>query len=152
MDTTSESFATSVGLLRNILTRNIAIDCEMMHANIGQVLGRVSIVNHEGQTVFDTFLCYPESIEITNTNQVYSGIDWDNINQKNGTQPFSEVQTQLVELLHDRTVIGHNIKKDLRAILIDVPACASKLQDITRFATPIAFNVTVRDTQKYSGY
>ncbi|KAH6613220.1 ribonuclease H-like domain-containing protein [Boeremia exigua] len=138
MNPTPEGFATTVDLLRNALTRKIAIDCEMMQANIGQVLGRVSIVNYEGQTVFDTFVCYPEPIKITNTHQEYSGINWNDIDPKNGAQPFSEVQTRLVELLHDRTVIGHDIQKDLRAMSMDLPACVSKLQ--------------VRDTQKYSGY
>jgi RNA exonuclease 4 len=44
----------------DVLTKKIALDCEMMRSNIGQVLGRVSVVNYEGKIIFDTFVCYPE--------------------------------------------------------------------------------------------
>jgi RNA exonuclease 4 len=152
MDSISIGIATGLNFNRDTLTKKVAIDCEMMQVNIGQVLGRVSIVSYDGQTVFDTFVCYPEPIKITNTHREYSGINWGDIDPKNGAQPFSEVQTRLVELLHDRTVIGHDIQKDLTAISMDLPACVSKLQGMPRIATPIAFDVTVRDTQKYSGY
>lgn len=93
----------------DILTEKIAIDCEMMRSNIGQVLGRVSVVNYHGATIFDTFVCYPEPIKITSTDEVYSGIGLNDIDPQNGAQPFSEVQVQLVELLRDRIVVGHDI-------------------------------------------
>lgn len=75
--------------------RKIAIDCEMMQSNIGQVLGRISVVNYEGATIFDTFVCYPEPIPITNTDEQSSGIDLNDIDPQNGAQPFSEVQAHL---------------------------------------------------------
>ena len=132
--------------------RKIAIDCEMMQSNIGQVLGRVSVVNYEGATIFDTFVCYPEPITITNTNEQFSGIDLNDIDPQNGAQPFSEVQAHLVELLRDRIVIGHDIQKDLKVISMDLPSHILRLQGFALRLTPVTFDITVRDTQKYSRY
>ncbi|OBT38923.1 hypothetical protein VE00_10713 [Pseudogymnoascus sp. WSF 3629] len=153
MNTTSNTFTMPVGPHRNILTEKIAIDCEMMRSNIGQVLGRVSVVNYESEIIFDTFVCYPEPINITNTDKEFSGIDWDDIDPQNGAQPFSEVQAQLVELLRDRTVIGHDVQKDLKVISMDLPSHILQLQRVAMRHTPITFNnMRVRDTQKYSMY
>ncbi len=132
--------------------RKIAIDCEMMQSNIGQVLGRVSVVDYEGATIFDTFVCYPEPITITNTDKQFSGIDLNDIDPQNGAQPFSEVQAHLVELLRDRIVIGHDIQKDLKVISMDLPSHILRLQGFARRLTPVTFDITVRDTQKYSRY
>jgi RNA exonuclease 4 len=110
-----------VGPHDDVLTKKIALDCEMMQSNIGQVLGRVSVVNYEGEIIFDTFVCYPEPINITNTDEAFSGIGWNDIDPQNGAQPFSEVQVYLAELLRDRIVIGHDIQKDLKVISMDLP-------------------------------
>jgi len=152
MHTTSNAFTRPVGPHHNILTEKIAIDCEMMRSNIGQVLGRVSVVNYEGETIFDTFVCYPKPINVTNTDEEFSGIGWSDIDPQNGAQPFSEVQAQLVELLRDRIVIGHDIEKDMKVISMDLPYHILRLQGVPRLPTPITFSMTVRDTQKYSGY
>jgi RNA exonuclease 4 len=50
----------------------VAIDSEMMRPNIGQVLGRVSVINYEDETIFGTFLYYPEPIIVTNTDEKFS--------------------------------------------------------------------------------
>lgn len=134
------------------LTEKIAIDCKMMQSNIGQVLGRVSIVNYDGKTIFDSFICYPEPVNITNTDERFSGIHWADIDPQNGARSFSEVQAQLSELLRDRVVIGHDIEKDLRVITMNLPACLLQLQGVARSATCLRFDISVRDTQKYSGY
>jgi RNA exonuclease 4 len=152
MHTKSTKFTKPVGPHYNVLTEKIAIDCEMMRSNIGQVLGRVSVVNYEGETIFDTFVCYPKPINITNTDEEFSGIDWNDIDPQNGAQPFSEVQAHLVELLRDRIVIGHDIQKDLKVISMDLPSHILQLQGIALRLTPVTFDMTVRDTQKYSRY
>ncbi|KAI1666411.1 RNA exonuclease 4 [Pyrenophora tritici-repentis] len=136
----------------DLLTKKIAIDCEMMRSNIGQVLGRVSVVNYDGKTIFDSFIYYPESVTITGTNEQFSGIRWTDIDPQNGARPFSQVQAQLSELFRARVVIGHDIKKDLRAITMDLTAHLPRLQDVARSATCLKFDISVRDTQKYSGY
>ena len=105
MHTKSTGLTKPVGPHYNLLTEKIAIDCEMMQSNIGQVLGRVSIINYQGETIFDTFVYYPEPVVITNTDEKYSVIAWNDIDPQNGAQSFSEVQACLVELLHHRIVI-----------------------------------------------
>ena len=141
-----------VGPYFNVVTEKIAIDCEMMQSNIGQVLGRVSIINYEGETIFDTFVCYPEPIVITNTDEKYSGIAWNDIDPQNGAQPFSVVQACLVELLRHRIVIGHDIQKDLKVISMDLPSQLRRLQGDALQLTPISFDMAIRDTQKCSRY
>ena len=134
MNTTSNEFTIPVGPHRNILTEKIAIDCEMMRSNIGQVLGqvlsRVLVVTYEREPIFDTFMCYPKPINITNTDEEFSGIDRNDIDPQNSAQPFSEVQAQLVELLRDRIVIGHDIQKDLNVISMDLPSYILWLQRV----------------------
>ena len=152
MDTTPNVSTTTVGPHYDILTEKVAIDCEMMQANIGQVLGRVSVVNYESRTIFDTFVCYPEPVDIINTHKEFSGIDWSDIDPQNGAQSFSEVQAELVKLLRNRIVIGHDIQKDLKAISMDLPSLILREQGIAQLITPITFSITFRDTQKYSGY
>lgn len=152
MHTKSNKFTKPVGPHYNRLTEKIAIDCEMMRSNIGQVLGRVSVVNYEGETIFDTFVCYPKPINITNTDEEFSGIDWNDIDPQNGAQPFSEVQAHLVELLRDRIVIGHDIQKDLKVISMDLPSQIQRLQGVALRLTSVTFEMTVRDTQKCSRY
>jgi RNA exonuclease 4 len=149
MDTTPNVSTTTVG---PHLTEKVAIDCEMMQANIGQVLGRVSVVDYESRTIFDTFVCYPEPVKIINTHKEFSGIGWSDIDSQNGAQSFPEVQAQLVELLRGRIVIGHDIQKDLKAISMDLPSLIRRHQGIAQLITPITFDATFRDTQKYSGY
>ncbi|KAL6166636.1 hypothetical protein ACJQWK_07978 [Exserohilum turcicum] len=141
-----------IGPHLELLTKKIAIVCEMMQSNIGQVLGRVSVVNYDGKTIFDSFICYPEPVNITNTDERFSGIRWADIDPQNGARPFSEVRAQLSELLRDRVVIGHDIEKDLRVITLDLAARILQLQGVARSATRLKFDISVRDTQKYSGY
>ena len=148
----SDKFMQPVAPDDEILTKKIALDCEMMRSNIGQVLGRVSAVNYEGETIFDTFVCYPEPIKITNTDEEFSGIGWNHIDPQNGAQTFSEVQVCLVELLRGRIVIGHDIEKDLRVISMDLPSHILRFQRVPVKLTPVTFDMMIRDTQKYSKY
>ncbi|KFY99349.1 hypothetical protein V500_01389 [Pseudogymnoascus sp. VKM F-4518 (FW-2643)] len=152
MNTTSNETKMPVGPHPSILTEKIAVDCEMMRSNIGQLLGRVSVVNYKSETIFDTFVCYPTWINITSTEKEFSGIDRDDIDPQNGAQPFSEVQATLVELFCNRIVIGHNIEKDMKAMSMNLQSCVLQFQRVALWAIPITFNMTFRDTQKYSGY
>lgn len=152
MQTTPHKVRMPIGPHYDLLTEKIAIDCEMMRSNIGQVLGRVSVVNYDGETIFDTFVCYPDIVNITNTNKEHSGIDWTDIDSANGAQLFPEVQTHLLNLLRDRIVIGHDIEKDVKEISMDLHFHILKLQGLPRVLTPVTFAITKRDTQNFSGY
>lgn len=93
-------------------------------------------------------MCCAKPINITNTDEESSEIDWNDIDAQNGAQPFSEVQAHLVELLRDRIVIGHDIQKDLKVISLDLPSHIPQLQGVALRLTPVTFNMTIRDTQK----
>jgi hypothetical protein len=101
--------------------------------------GRVSVVNSGSATIFDTFVCYPEPITITNTDKEFSGIGMNDVNPQNSAQPFSEVQAHLVELLRDRIVIGHDIQKDLKVISIYLPSHILRLQRVGLRLKPPTF-------------
>lgn len=124
----------------------------MMRSNIGQVLGCVSVINYKSEIIFDTFVCYLKPVNITKTDEEYFGIGWKDIDPQNGAQLFSEVQAQLAELFRGRIVIGNDIEKDLTAIKMDLQSHLVRLGGVGRRLTPITFDVTARDTQKYSGY
>jgi RNA exonuclease 4 len=150
--TPEDTTTTTICLDHNNPSEKIAIDCEMMQSNIGQVLGRVSVVDYEGAIILDTFVCYPDPVTIKSTDKPYSGIDWGDIEPQNGAQPFSKVQAQLTELLRGRIVIGHDIEKDLKVISINIPSKILRLRGVVAPGTPNTLSVTIRDTQKYSGY
>ncbi|TAQ85585.1 hypothetical protein B7494_g6091 [Chlorociboria aeruginascens] len=95
-----------------------------------------SLINYEGETIFDSFVCYPEPVIVTNTDEKYSGIAWNNIDPQNGAQPFSKVQAYLVELLRDCIVISHEIQKDLEVISMDLPPQILRLQGVALRPTP----------------
>jgi RNA exonuclease 4 len=150
--TPEHTTATTICLDHNNPSEKIAIDCQMMQSNIGQVLGRVSVADYEGAIILDTFVCYPEPVIVKNTDKPYSGIDWGDIEPQNGAQPFLEVQAQLTELLRGRIVIGHDIEKDLKVISMKLASKILQLQGVVVPGTPNTLSVTIRDTQKYSGY
>ncbi|KAG9247659.1 ribonuclease H-like domain-containing protein [Calycina marina] len=122
-----------VGPHFELLTEKIAIDCEMMRSNIGQVVGRVSVINYESKTIFDTFVCYPEPIIIKNTEEKYSGISCDDIDPEKGALSFPEVQCHLLKLLSGRIVVGHDIRKDLNVISMNLPSQVQRLQGCRRY-------------------
>ncbi len=110
------------------------------------------MVDHEGAIILDTFVCYSGPVTIKSTNEPYSGIDWGDIEPQNGAQPFLEVQAQLTELFRGRIVIGHDIEKDLKAISMDISSKILRLHGVVVPGNPSTLSVTIRDTQKYSGY
>jgi RNA exonuclease 4 len=141
----------------HLLTPKVAIDCEMTMSNIGPILGRVSLVNYNNRVIFDTFVCHPRPIIITDTRYAHSGIDWNNIDPDNGAMYFDEVQEELQELLADRIVIGHAVSNDARVISMDLSNPNVWLRRPTgraaaRNMPTLEYMVAgVRDTQKFSG-
>lgn len=142
----------------NLLTPKVAIDCEMVTANIGQVLGRVSVVNYNGRTIFDTFVCHERPITVWDTRRRYSGIARRDLRRQNGAMPYERVQDELQELLRGRVVIGHAVHNDAGEISKDLSNPRLWLQRqrgraARRNMPTVKFDVAgVRDTQKYSGY
>ena len=98
----------------------IAIDCEMV--GVGprgseSVLARVSIVNWHGYTLMDSFVKPRE--KVTDYRTWVSGIRPKDLVK---APPFQEVQTKVAELIKGKTIVGHAIHNDLKALLLTHPS------------------------------
>ncbi|KAJ3320631.1 3'-5' exonuclease [Boothiomyces sp. JEL0866] len=99
----------------------VAIDCEMVGVGPNgstSVLARVSIVNFHCQVLLDE---YVQPVEyITDYRTKYSGITPKLLKEKG--KPFKQVQKMVAELLKDKIIIGHALKNDFAALMLDHPA------------------------------
>lgn len=130
----------------------LAIDCITVGSNIGQILGRVSVVNYAEATIFDTFVYYPDPIVSTSMDLARAAMCREAILPHGGARPFADVQADLVNLLRGRIVIGHHIQRILTAISMDVPSQILLLRHQSVQPTPVHFDMTVRETEKYWMY
>ncbi|KAL3316814.1 hypothetical protein Ciccas_004543, partial [Cichlidogyrus casuarinus] len=98
----------------------MAIDCEMVGVvdpSSGQnpselsALGRVSIVDYYGNTVYDTY-CVP-ALPIVDYRTKWSGIRPEHLKQ---APDFSTVRQQVIDIVKGRILVGHAIKNDFRAL------------------------------------
>ncbi|KAI9647164.1 3'-5' exonuclease [Ciborinia camelliae] len=110
----------------------IGIDCEMV--GVGgvedrSVLARVSIVNFHGTQIYDSFVRPKEFVTDWRTH--VSGVSTKNMAT---AREFDEVQKDVAAILKGRILVGHAIKNDLDALVLNHPK-----RDI-------------RDTSKFSGF
>ena len=114
------------------LGKYLAIDCEMVGVGDGgyeSALARVSVVDFHGRQVYDSYVRPKERVVDWRTH--VSGIAPKHMAT---ARSFEEVQAQVAELLKDRILVGHDVKHDLEALLLDHPP---KL---------------IRDTAKFPGF
>jgi RNA exonuclease 4 len=76
-------------------------------------LARVSIVNYDGEQVYDSFVKPLE--QVTDWRTHVSGILPKHMNE---ARRLHEVQEDVCKILQDRVLIGHAIRHDLEALLI----------------------------------
>ncbi len=111
------------------LTRTIAMDCEMVGIGSGgqkSALARVCIVNNYGTVLLDEF-CRPAE-RVTDFRTEFSGVRPADLKE---APPFEVVQEKVRKLLRGRTLVGHALSNDLRALQMKHP------------------KQTVRDTARY---
>ncbi|XP_054280201.1 RNA exonuclease 1 homolog isoform X2 [Macrosteles quadrilineatus] len=95
-----------------------AMDCEMYWSTRGSELGRVTVVNAELRTVYDTFV-KPE-FPVTDYCTRMSGLTKENLGK--AKKSFSEVQADMSKLFNNKTIlIGHSLENDLKALQIVHP-------------------------------
>lgn len=105
--------------VRGSLTKMLAIDCEMVGAGVGgsiSMLARVSIVNSNGQVVYDSYVSPSQSV--TDYRTRFSGIRPHHL--KNAPKRH-EVLQQVRSLVAGRILLGHAIHNDLDVLEIDHP-------------------------------
>ena len=101
------------------LTRIIGMDCEMVGVGPGgadSILARVSIVNHFGHAVYDTFVAPRETVTDYRTH--VSGVRPTDLK---GAPDFRTVQDRVSELLTGRILVGHALKHDMRVLFLNHP-------------------------------
>ncbi|XP_075048763.1 interferon-stimulated 20 kDa exonuclease-like 2 [Mixophyes fleayi] len=92
----------------------VAIDCEMVGTGLkgrNSDLARCSIVNHQGDVVFDKYI--KPANPVTDYRTRWSGIRREHL--INAT-PFAVAQKEILKILNGKIVIGHAIQNDYKAI------------------------------------
>jgi len=114
------------------LGKYLAIDCEMVGVGNGgheSALARVSVVDFHGKQVYDSYVRPQE--RVTDWRTHVSGIAPKHMA---AAREFEEVQREVAGLLKDRILVGHDVKHDLQALVLDHSARL------------------IRDTAKFSGF
>jgi len=101
------------------ITKILAMDCEMVGVGRGgedSILARVSIVNHFGNLVYDTFVAATE--RVTDYRTAVSGVRPQDIAD---APDFKTVQQKVSELIKGRILVGHAIHHDFKVLYLDHP-------------------------------
>ena len=101
------------------VTEILGIDCEMV--GVGEdgqrsALARVTVVNEHGNVVLDTFVDVIE--RVTDYRTKVSGVRPRDL--KNAPK-FADVQKMVSKLIEKKIVVGHGLKNDFKALLLNHP-------------------------------
>lgn len=102
-----------------LATPRLALDCEMVGVGDGgrrSALARVVVVSFDERVVYAAFVRPPEPV--TDYRTSVSGVRPSDMAH---ALPLRRVQSEVAELLHERTVIGHAIHNDLKALMLEHP-------------------------------
>eukprot|EP00978_Attheya_sp_CCMP212_P026805 scaffold88881_cov49-Attheya_sp.AAC.6 len=117
----------------HIRQRYVALDCEMVGIGSGgkqSALARVSLVDWDGSVVIDTFVQVPD--RVTDFRTHVSGVRSKDISSTSSSaMELHECRNLVASLMKDKVLVGHSLKNDLSALLLDHP------------------KVDIRDTAKY---
>lgn len=129
----------------DLITAVIALDCEFQKVYVEAFgkhehrVGRVSIVNHRGETIYDVFAWYPEEPGKTkklSPKSLRLGVYWPDIKLRNGAVPIKDVEYYVREILcQAQIVVGHSIRNDIRV-----------------FSDGLWDGIKTRDTQLFEPY
>lgn len=99
----------------------VAIDCEMVGVGpdgFESALARVSLVNYHGNVLIDRYVRPVE--RITDYRTAVSGIEPHHLKGE-GVLSLAEAQATVWELIQGKILVGHSLKNDFRALLIEHP-------------------------------
>lgn len=98
----------------------VAIDCEMVgvgpNPDRDSSLARVSVVNYDGEQVYDSYVQQRE--EVTDWRTHVSGISPKHML---AARPFAEVQQDVAKLLDGKVLVGHAVSNDLNVLMLGHP-------------------------------
>jgi len=93
-----------------------ALDCEMVNTTRGKELARVTMLDFNGDTCYDTLVKPPEGVVDYNT--IYSGITPEMMD--NTTTTLADVQRSLLKIVSSNDIlVGHSIDNDLRSLHLE---------------------------------
>ncbi|KAL3476250.1 hypothetical protein BJX99DRAFT_246948 [Aspergillus californicus] len=102
------------------LGRYVAMDCEMVgvgpNPDNDSVLARISIVNYNGEQIYDSYVRPKEMVTDWRTH--VSGILPKHMVE---ARSLELVQKEVTEILDERILVGHAIRNDLDALLLSHP-------------------------------
>ncbi|MCL4140541.1 UNVERIFIED_CONTAM: hypothetical protein GTU68_066670, partial [Idotea baltica] len=101
------------------LTKVVALDCEMVGGGINgeeDLLARISIVNHFGNTIYDKYV--KPNGEVHDYRTFVSGIRPSDLEK---AEPFDKVQKEVSDLLDGKIVVGHALSNDFRCLMLSHP-------------------------------
>lgn len=138
MDTTTSNHpapepppAVNAGLSPNVeIGKYISLDCEMVGVGpLGHdsALARVSIVNYNNVQIYDSYVLPKEPV--TDWRTAISGIAPHHMSV---ARTFEEVQAAVAQIISGRIVVGHALRHDFRALLLDHPV--RDVRDTSRLA------------------
>uniref|UniRef100_F6Y3H6 RNA exonuclease 4-like n=2 Tax=Ciona intestinalis TaxID=7719 RepID=F6Y3H6_CIOIN len=96
-----------------------ALDCEMVECLYSiNSLARCSVVDYWGSVVLDLYV--KQTSEVTDYRTKYSGIQPKHV-MSDESISFKQAQSQVLNLLKNKIVIGHSLFFDTRALKINLP-------------------------------
>lgn len=113
----------------------LALDCEMVgtgpppHAD--DLLARASLVNFHGEQIYDSYVQPPPRARVEDYRTHVSGIRPAHLHPASA-RPFAEVQAAIAQLLRDKILVGHALKKDMQALQLSHPR--RDVRDTSRYA------------------
>jgi len=112
-------------------TKCIAMDCEMVgvgsqFSRDDSILARVSLVNHFGQVLYDTFVKPTE--KVTDYRTEFSGV---RPGDMESGEDFTIVQKKVSEFMNNRILVGHALHNDLKVLFLSHPR--NKIRDTSKY-------------------
>ena len=94
----------------------LALDAEMVGIGPGGFtsrLARISLVNYDGDTVYDTHVQVEEVV--TDYRTFVSGITAEDLESEEAVS-FDEARSRVLELVQDKVIVGHGLKNDFKVL------------------------------------
>jgi RNA exonuclease 4 len=100
----------------------VAMDCEMVGVGPDgsrSILARVSIVDWQCNVLFDTFVKVEE--KVTDYRTFISGVRPGDLCASSGAMDFGTVRNTVQRIIHNKILVGHGLKNDLKVLNISHP-------------------------------